>query len=1134
MILTAAFQFGMGFLAIMLRYGERGYFQPLVEGIKNCFSRVFWLATCGRCGPCAALLSCCRCCRGRSEKSPRSETKADLEETLETDAAQVEAEVHSSSSSGHTTDLPDPEPSAPSPAPARLARRCECWRWPLAVLRRVVLKAIQVPSLLARSFRWYWFNLAGQAGFIVREIFVIQTLDGWYWEVCAANIAMWMVLLLTARQIWQFSKVREKSPKAVDQILDMLLLPINYGFLCALCVRILKLENTGQNRTIVSAMIDSADIWEAWALWSVLRLFVRIVDKGSNRMVERENDFRQQQLDVQRQNQLQHRSEQNSLAAARASSLENGPGPGFSTEDLEVDTRPRRSISWSHSVRSTPSKERSQRVNSDDTPVGDRSDRDNPQEAEEFTRAQTMKSTGTPTDASQFRRHSVQNLVPEPAEENGDESNGSQIAISTEFSPDTGSIGDDHDHAAVGTGYLEVVSAFKRLSLSGVQAWVAILLVTTFGEIIFKGVLAPTMPTLCYRAYGTCDSCNVWYDKHIYASAQLIIYILCSAALLFVIAFERAFKAYLHGIQPYWKFWGVKIVVSVTYFQWLLFKYGFRLGDEEIYLWHSLTCALEMPVLCILHATYAYPYGKEWVDNLLDELPEGQAAAKADPSADPSTAARQEPLGLHACCRKLERCLYTGSLFVLSAAASVLIICWLLPPSMDLQTMPPVYNFTCEEASVPAFLKEHHTGSKWKIHHYNGLVFSGQEWLPLCGHQSFSCPLGYRGQPVVSCSATGKMELSGHCQRVGCGAPRKVENADPIINFETYTSGMTVEYQCDLGYSGRPSATCGPDGQWQFMGDERCSLIGCGSLQTFLQSSRKTGFSTGWQETMTMTGTHDLDRSYVGETVRFTCSPGYWGRPVALCHEGGQWEITDPCMAFETSSKCSCKARWVHCGNQFLQTDCKEYYGCAYGNEAYTWCEVDPGSCPEEARDPLGIRPAWDYCVNDNFDIDWHPKHVADKGVLSELTGLYIAAAFILAAVFTFFLFRYSAIALSVLFELLVQYFLIEVLLLLRRCVIRIPRALRRQCYVCGWRLHRLYGRGSQKLMKTYALLQRQLGRSQSEADDLTSALLEEGRRPESGGNATAGVSSRCIWRPKCSSFLRLCPKFWQKSEQWV
>ena len=46
------------------------------------------------------------------------------------------------------------------------------------------------------------------------------------------------------------------------------------------------------------------------------------------------------------------------------------------------------------------------------------------------------------------------------------------------------------------------ISFFRRQkslrSLSG-QAWVAILLVTTAGEIIFKGVLAPTMPTLCYH-----------------------------------------------------------------------------------------------------------------------------------------------------------------------------------------------------------------------------------------------------------------------------------------------------------------------------------------------------------------------------------------------------------------------------------------------------------------------------------------------------------------------------------------------------------------------------------------------------------------------------------------------------------
>ena len=35
---------------------------------------------------------------------------------------------------------------------------------------------------------------------------------------------------------------------------------------------------------------------------------------------------------------------------------------------------------------------------------------------------------------------------------------------------------------------------------------------------------------------------------------------------------------------------------------------------------------------------------------------------------------------------------------------------------------------------------------------------------------------------------------------------------------------------------------------------------------------------------------------------------------------------------------------------------------------------------PFSASNRWGIRPAWDYCVNDNFDIDWHPKHVADKG----------------------------------------------------------------------------------------------------------------------------------------------------------
>ncbi|OLQ03503.1 hypothetical protein AK812_SmicGene13568 [Symbiodinium microadriaticum] len=95
-------------------------------------------------------------------------------------------------------------------------------------------------------------------------------------------------------------------------------------------------------------------------------------------------------------------------------------------------------------------------------------------------------------------------------------------------------------------------------------------------QVIFKGILAPSMPTVCYWVYKKCENCNVWYDLNFYQSTQgsspqsVIIYILCSFALIFVVAFERA-----GGPE-------VKIVVSVTYFQWLLFKYGFQMHEEEV------------------------------------------------------------------------------------------------------------------------------------------------------------------------------------------------------------------------------------------------------------------------------------------------------------------------------------------------------------------------------------------------------------------------------------------------------------------------------------------------------------------------------------------------------------------------
>ena len=51
-------------------------------------------------------------------------------------------------------------------------------------------------------------------------------------------------------------------------------LPLSYAMFCALCVRIVELQNTSDNQEMVTAAIDSADLWVSWALWSILELFV--------------------------------------------------------------------------------------------------------------------------------------------------------------------------------------------------------------------------------------------------------------------------------------------------------------------------------------------------------------------------------------------------------------------------------------------------------------------------------------------------------------------------------------------------------------------------------------------------------------------------------------------------------------------------------------------------------------------------------------------------------------------------------------------------------------------------------------------------------------------------------------------
>ncbi|CAE8673071.1 unnamed protein product, partial [Polarella glacialis] len=211
-------------------------------------------------------------------------------------------------------------------------------------------------------------------------------------------------------------------------------------------------------------------------------------------------------------------------------------------------------------------------------------------------------------------------------------------------------------------------------------------------------------------------------------------------------------------------------------------------------------------------------------------------------------------------------------------------------------------------------------------------------------------------------------------------------HASPMIKDsqaeQGWTSDMQVQYQCDVGYKGDPYAECGSDGIWKFAHDS-CQLIGCGALETFLTKSASEGWFKDWRDVMRMTEQHDLTSSHAGEVVSFSCEPGYHGAPVAVCHEGGEWFMTDECVPFETTSGCRCQAKWVLCDG-WLQTGCKEWYGCKAASsaspESYDWCEVEAGSCPSHARDLFGSEPPWDYCVNDNFNIAWKPMDVPDRG----------------------------------------------------------------------------------------------------------------------------------------------------------
>lgn len=649
--------------------------------------------------------------------------------------------------------------------------------------------------------RWYWFHLAMQVGFLLREMFVISVLDGWHWQVITAQAAMWLTLLLVLGECWRFSQVREtgRNSQAVDQVLDMLLLPVNYGFFCGLCVRILRLQRDHQNRGMVSAAIESADIWEAWALWSVLELFVRVVEAASSRDPRRVHDAE----------------------------------------------------------------------------------------------------------------------------------------------------------------YRETIKAFKALSLQGVKAWVFILTCTITVNVLMKGAVAVFAPTLCYWMYKECTSCEEWYHKNISLAAQSVIFILCSFALVFVFTFERVFEEYLHSIQPFWKFWGVKGVVSVTYFQWLIISYCFGLDEDGIYLTHCLLCSLEMPLLSVLHATCAYPYGKPWLGVVLDTArgaeekaavlsPRGSTASAVEMQVpaevvgvadsprvqvserearalaalgdeeedsracssptvadmgmgvvDPEPEDDKQPLDgpLVSCGSRsqesLERhddCLslvFFVFLWTLTCVASTRFIFWLAPVENDIEEAEPVYDLTCNgESALETFVKEHEA-LHWSLPQAVRSQF--RRGVPLCSVATLDCALGFKGRPNVTCSARGTYTFQGHCKASECGAPPWLPHA--TVNWEDqarqdWTFGMRVSYDCKKGYRGNPVAICGKETVGKYKVEGTCQEVACGRPPQVRHAVLLANNSNGTLGS----------KWHVGTKVYYHCHEGYVGQPTALCSDEGVYVLSGRCM----------------------------------------------------------------------------------------------------------------------------------------------------------------------------------------------------------------------------------------------
>ncbi|KAK4809250.1 hypothetical protein QYF61_016064 [Mycteria americana] len=170
----------------------------------------------------------------------------------------------------------------------------------------------------------------------------------------------------------------------------------------------------------------------------------------------------------------------------------------------------------------------------------------------------------------------------------------------------------------------------------------------------------------------------------------------------------------------------------------------------------------------------------------------------------------------------------------------------------------------------------------------NGDVAEGQSAVYRPGaNVTFQCRPGYvlRGSREAKCQPDGRWAPAvPTCEPVvPCPPPPVIAHATHSAELGTnFTSGMSVTYSCQPGFSllGDPSVLCTASGNWS-LPYPRCAVLQCSSPPNIDKGNHNS---------------QELDVFTTGMVVNYSCDPGYrlLGEASIYCTDSGNWSLPLP------------------------------------------------------------------------------------------------------------------------------------------------------------------------------------------------------------------------------------------------